>query len=492
MKLRTAMKAAKDIVLYKKMRSQPLWCLLATPNAPITIALLQSHLYDTDRILPSSILHERIERDLEELRANGEDLPQTAQCYIANWLLNGFLERRLPQGANEEIYELSTATVEAIRFVGSIELPHSAATESRLALVITSLIKLAEDTDLDQARRIGSLLKERERIDKGLDKAVSGQFLVLPEMVALERTREIINLSDELVGDFRRVRDQFEHLNSDLRRQLMGDIDNRGEILDAMFSGIDLIADSEAGRTFAAFWRLLTDPEQAFSLEKALDQIMSRDFSKQLSLAERKFLLRLTRTLLEQGGLVHEVLQNFARSLKTFVKSREYLEQQRLNQLLKSAQRTALAIKNDVKFTEALSYMLELTSCKFKSCAQWVLFDPQLRALPRDMEYGEQLQIELHMVSELVAQSEIDFRSLKANIRVVLQQHMQASVGEVLKHFPALQGLGSVLGLLALGSRHGVKTDITENVSWIGADNLFRQAKIPKIFFIKERIHELQ
>jgi hypothetical protein len=43
---------------------------------------------------------------------------------------------------------------------------------------------------------------------------------------------------------------------------------------------------------------------------------MSREFVGQLEAKERRFLLRLTRTLLEQGGMVHDVLQTFARSLK--------------------------------------------------------------------------------------------------------------------------------------------------------------------------------
>lgn len=83
---------------------------------------------------------------------------------------------------------------------------------------------------------------------------------------------------------------------------------------------------------------------------------MSREFVGELDMRERRFLLRLTRNLLEQGGAVHEALQTFARSLKHFVQSREYLEQRRVNQLLKEAQRAALSIKDEVKVTESLEY----------------------------------------------------------------------------------------------------------------------------------------
>ncbi|MDR2626039.1 MAG: DUF3375 domain-containing protein [Zoogloeaceae bacterium] len=485
------MKADKAIATYRRMRVQPLWRLLAADNGPVIIGLLQSHLYENERSLPASIFHERIGRSLEDLRAQGEDFSQTAQIYVANWLADGYLERRFPAGVSEEEYELSTAAVEAIRFVSSLAQPHSAATESRLTLVIEALARLAEDTDTDKLRRIDRLMAEQARIDKEIDAIQKGQMRVLPHTTALERTREIITLADDLAGDFRRVRDQFEQLNRDLRARIMDNDGNRGEVLDSLFAGIDLISESEAGRTFSAFWRLLTDPEQSATLEQALDNVMEREFVAQLDTRERRFLLRLTHTLLEQGGMVHEVLQTFARSLKAFVQSREYLEQRRLNHLLQNAQRAALALKDEVKATETLQYTLELTSSRLRSLSQWVLYDPSLQASPGQMTEGNAPLIDLESVSELVAQSEIDFRSLKANVLAVLEQRAQASIAEVLECFPAAQGLGSVVGLLALGSRHGFKTEHGEIVGWVGGDDQRRSARIPKIFFSRERADEL-
>ncbi|MEI7842391.1 MAG: DUF3375 domain-containing protein [Gallionellaceae bacterium] len=485
------MKADKVIATYRRMRTQPLWRLIASNNAPTVIGLLQSHLYEIDRSLPASIFHERIGRDLEELRAQGEELPQTAQAYVASWLADGYLERRFLPNAKEEEYELSTAAVEAIRFMSGLANPHSAATESRLTLVIDALARLAEDTDTDKFRRIDRLMVEQERIDKEIDAIQKGQMRVLPHTKALERTREIISLADDLAGDFRRVRDQFDQLNRELRERIMDNDGSRGEVLDSLFAGIDLITESEAGRTFSAFWRLLTDPEQAATLDQALDNLLSREFVAQLDAKDRRFLLRLTRTLLEQGGMVHEVLQSFARSLKHFVQSREYLEHRRLNQLLKDAQRAALRLKDGVRATETLQYSLELTSCRLQSISQWVLHDPSLQALPTLMTDGDAAPIDLESVGELVAQSEIDFRNLKANVRAVLEQRSQASIADVLDMFPAKQGLGSVVGLIALGSRHGFKGDINETVSWVGDDDQRRSAKIPKIFFLRERANEL-
>lgn len=485
------MKADKLHALYRRMRALPLWRLLASTNGPAVLALLQTHLYEGERRLPASIFHDRIERELEHWRSLGEEWPQTAQLYVANWLADGYLERRFPAGSKEEEYELATPAIEAIRFISALDKPHTAATESRLSLVIGALAKLADDTDADKVRRIARLRAEQERIEREIQAIEQGAVQVLPPASALERTREIIALADELTGDFRHVRDRFEQLNRDLRERIMDSDGNRGQVLDALFAGIDLIAESDAGRTFSAFWRLLTDPVQSASLDEALDQLMTRDFVTELTPAERQFLLRMTRTLLEQGGAVHDVVQSFARSLKHFVQSREFMEQRRLTQLLRRAQRAGLALKDEIKATETLQYTLELTSSNVRSLSQWVLHDPALQALTGAMAEGEAAPIDLASVAELVAQSEIDFRSLKTHVQAVLESRSQASIADVLQLFPAAQGLGSVIGLLALGSRYGLVAESAETVTWTGQDNVQRSARVPVIYFLKDRIDEL-
>ena len=73
----------------------------------------------------------------------------------------------------------------------------------------------------------------------------------------------------------------------------------------------------------------------------------------------------------------------------------------------------------------------------------------------------------------------------------MLAQRPQASIGEVLSRFPATQGLGSVVGYIALGSKHGERVDRRETVSWLGRDYQPRRARIPVIYFLKERSDEL-
>jgi hypothetical protein len=243
------MKVPRGIAALRGLRSQPLWRLLAADKAPLVMALLQELLLEGDKVLGASVLAERLGHALEELRAAGEDLPQNAHGYLADWLAQGWLTRRLPAGASEEQYELSSDAAQAIRFVWSLRERRTLATESRLSTVLRQLLKLAEETEPNPATRIAALLHERERIDREIESVRTSGVTPLAEDRALERAREIIALADELAADFRRVRDDFEQLNRGLRQSLMEHEGSRGDVLEALFAGVDLIGESEAGKT---------------------------------------------------------------------------------------------------------------------------------------------------------------------------------------------------------------------------------------------------
>ena len=488
------MKHRERISRYRHLREQPQWKLLAADHAPEIIGLLQGLLMDGERTLPSSVLNERLQRALDQLAGDelSRELPRTAQAYIAHWLAQGWLERRLPEGADQEQYELATAALQAIRFADGLEQARVAATESRLALVIEQLSALAAQTEADPDARLSALHDERDRIDAEIARVGTGRVVALDGKRALERTRQIIGLADELTEDFRRVRDDFEQLNRDFRERIIDDEGERGDVLSQLFEGVDVIGESDAGRSFQAFWRLLNDAEQSAQLDAALEAVLARGFARRLDRNERNFLRSFTSTMLERGGQVHDVLQNFARSLRGFVQSRGYLEQRRLNQLLKQAQGQALQLRDEVRPTAPTGFVLPLSSARVRSIGQWRLHDPRTHQVDTSIYYAEAAEITLDSVGDLVAQSEIDVRTLKDNLFMLLGSRPRLSISQVLRERPARQGLGSVIGYLSIGTRHGkVMTDQLETVEWTGGDGVVRRARVPLIWFLKERRDEL-
>ena len=197
------------------------------------------------------------------------------------------------------------------------------------------------------------------------------------------------------------------------------------------------------------------------------------------------------RYLAREGGEVHDVLQHLGRSLKAFVRSREFLEQRRLTSLIQQATRTALELKDRMPPNRPLRYELSLTSSRIRSVSQLLLHDPAERAPDTGMADDLGSDIGLDEVAELLRASEIDMRTLKENVRAALAEVSQVSIGELLERFPAPQGLGSVIGYVALGVDHGEVLDEPVRVAWRGADEELRSARVPSVWFVRERVDEL-
>lgn len=450
-------------------------------------------LFLTERTLPTSAFHERLHKQLETVRRAGADLPKAASEYASDWIALGWLRRNFPAGAAEEMVELTAPAVDAIRYVLRLSRPRATATESRLASVVQLLQTLAEETDANPETRLAGLQAEKERIEAEIESVRAGNVSQLTAASAAERAREILSQADELLGDFVRVQELLTTINLQLRRELVENDGARGNILQRIFDGIDVVKQTEAGRAFDAFWRLLTNHAASSKFEAALAQVSERPFLAALEPSERRSLTKLKNRMVEGAGNVHSVQASFASSLQSFVRSREFREQRRLVSLLRLALTSAISLAEEVRPMQKIDFHLTRTSAAVRSASQWALHDPAEHVVDGTMTEIESSDARLEDIEDLVQRSEIDMRSLKQNLLAILSQSDDyVSIGQVLEQYPAEQGLGSVVGYLQLATRHASPTEHREFVRWKGGDDVWRRADAPLFYFSKECIDELR
>jgi hypothetical protein len=448
--------------------SDPAWVMLRARNADVAFAILSRHLAGDERRLPAPVLFEKVDSDLEELRAEGFELPQAAQAYCTEWRNQQILVRRSADDSREETFELSPGALTAIRFVAQIAEPRQAVTESRLATIQERLRSLARDTDPDVANRLGALHSERDRIDAQIARVVAGEIDVLPAERALERIRDILGLVEEVPADFARVRGEFEQLNRKLRERLIEADGPRSSVLDDIFRGVDLLAGSDAGRSFAGFYALLLDPERGLEFEESLTAVMDRGFVKDLAPAQIRTLRRLLPTLQDRGAEIHTVLTTFSRSLRRFVQSQDLHRERLISRQLRAGLREALNASETVKPYAKTDLTLDLTSVPLSSVSALKLHNPG------DFESGTEVvshDSEFVDVGELLAlarASDIDMAELEANVNLTIEAQGAATIAEVLANHPASQGVASVVGLLVLAQEHGTAVGGRETVQWDG------------------------
>lgn len=455
------------------------WRLLRADNAPVIAALISEHLGGEARRLPTDELHERIDHDLDALRAHGFTLPQSGQGYCAEWRRAGFLTRRPAEEARGETYELAPGALAAIRFLEQLAAPRPTITESRLASIGMQLGQLAIETDPDASRRLEQLHAQRDRIDAQIERIHAGDLDTLDAARALERVRDILAQAEEIPSDFARVRAEFEKLNRDLRARIVESDATQRTVLDEVFRGVDLIGESDEGRSFAGFSALVLDPAVGSAFDDDISRVLDRDFAGELSAAQRRYLRRFTGTLKEHSGEIHAVITAFARGLRRYVQSQDYQRDRVLRGLLRTSLAAGVDASVRTKPYQPTSLRLDLSAVALGSVGGIRLHDPaELDASAPIVEHTAGTA-DLETLRALARATEIDFAELVDNVNAVLSEVEQCTVREVLQRHPASQGVASVVGLLTLAANQGTAPGGVETVRWNGADRAAREADIP-------------
>jgi len=444
------------------------WSMLRAQNAHVVLAILEERLAGDQRRVPAPELFEQVTEDLEELRSAGFELPRTAQDYIADWRRAGIVIRRPSTEVREETFELSPGALAAMQFVDELHTPRRTVTESRLATIQNMMAQLVAETDPDITSRLATLEAEKARIEEQIQRLSSGDFDLLDTERAVERIDEILNLVTEVPSDFARVREEIEGLNHELREQLIDSDDSRSQVLEDVFRGVDLLTDSDAGRSFYGFYQLLLDPERGLEFEDAIRTITERDFATNLSATQLRSLRRMMPLLQDRSSEVHQILTSFSRSLRRFVQTQRLAEERHLSRELRAALKEALHIADRVRPTEEYDVELQLSRLdQIASVAALRLKNPGDYRIREVVEENRTETVSLAEIQQLARTMDIDMHELESNVNAVVGDHGTASIAEVLEDFPATQGIASIVGLVVLGQEHGTwYRGNTETVRW--------------------------
>jgi hypothetical protein len=464
--------------LFRLRQDHAAWTLLRADNAPAVLALLSRHFDHGTRRLPAADLFAALDADLQTVRDEGLDFPRTGQAYCTEWVRSGYLLRRAAAGSREETLEPTEGALAAMAFVSSLARPVSSATESRLTTLSTQLQALARDSDSRKESRLAALLAERSAIERQLAAVEAGDFPVLDGERAVERSAEILALASEVPTDFARVRAELEELNRELRARILDDEGDRGDTLGDVFRGVDLIGDSDAGRTFSAFYDMILDPARSSQIDDWIDAVLQRRFAAKLTLDQRRRFRTLLTEMETAASEVHSTMTSLSRSLRHFVQSRHYEEHRRLQRLLRSAQQSAVGVATRRRPYDLLGLDLVRIGMSIESVAALRLHNPADDLVTDPVFTNEAGAVDLDELRRIVRESEIDMEELTDNVVATLRAHGRATVGDVLRDHPATQGLASVVGLLVLATHHGHAISGTEDVQWTSATGVARRATI--------------
>ncbi len=473
-------------------QNHPSWRLLRSDHAPLVAGFLH-RVFITPNVRQMSQLDlvEALEDELFALRdrLGVEAFPKTALEYLNGWASNdkGWLRKFYRDGSDEPFFDLTPSAEKAITWLGTLTERSFVGTESRLLTMFELLRQMNEGSETDPQARIAELQKRRNDIDEEIVRVQSGDFQLLDGTALKDRFQQFIQLARELLSDFREVEQNFRGLDRRVRERIALWEGSKGALLEEIIGERDLIADSDQGRSFRAFWDFLMSQSRQEELSLLLERVLSLPSVAELKPDART--RRLHYDWLEAGEHTQRTVAQLSHQLRRFLDDKTWLENRRIMQILHSIETRALAIK-DFPPSDNLTTIAE-TSADIELPMERPLYTPALKPIIENMalEAGD---IDLDTAA-LYSQIVIDKEQLAGQIRHALLGRSQITLGEICAMKPLQNGLLELLAYLQLAGnkfKTVVDEEETEIIEWngIGADDreCVKRASLPRVIFMRD------
>lgn len=474
--------------LEKLKQTHPTLRLLAADNSPLIISFFyRVFIQPNQRSLPHSELLSQLEDYLFHLREiyGEEKYPKAARQYLEDWS-NGrtpFLRKYYSDLNDEPEFDLTSATEKAIEWLQSLEQRQFIGTESRLLTVFQLLREIVSKTRQDPAERIMELENQRAEIDAEIERARSGMIDPYDPTQIKERFFQVEETARRLLADFRQMEQNFRALDRETRERIATSDKVKGKLLDEIFLEQDVIWDSDQGKSFRAFWEFLLSALRQAELEELLQTVYSLEEVQ--SLNPDFFLARIKFALLDAGEKVYKTNSLLVEQLRKFLDDQTYLENRRIMEIVKSIEKKAIALKEQLPQKGDLAELDDIRPSLDLIMARGLFIVPKKPVID-DTDVAEgQADFD---VSPLYQQNYVDEAELKANIRRALQARSQVSLGQVVAEYPIGKGLAEVVTYMELAHKEPntlVVNEQTEKLSFTTENGITRCVELPKIIFIR-------
>jgi len=468
-------------------KSHPALKLLAADNAPLIVSFLFKVFVEPNvRALSISELQSRLGDYIFKLREiHGSELyPRSAGAYLDEWANpeKGILRKFYPLQGDEPEYDLTPAAAQAIDWLQGLAQQQFVGTESRLLTVFDLLTDIVHRTETDPEVKIRELEGRKEAIEQEIEQIRTKGILPHDPVQVKERFFQAEETARRLLADFRQIEYNFRTLDRETRELIAISEKSKGDLLDEIFAGQDVIRDSDQGKSFQAFWELLMSPRRQLELQELLQRVYGLEEIR--SLDPDAFLARIKFYLLEAGEKVYTTGNQLVEQLRRFLDNQAWLENRRIMEIIKEIEKNAVEVKNSPpgdKFASLDSIRLRLELPMDRN-----LFSPPLQTQLAETVLEEGMA-EIR-TDPLFNQIYVDEEQLKSNIRKALQSSSQISLKNLLLEYPLQKGLAELVSYLNIGTGDAkamIDDSCRESIMVRTNEGGSRMIRLPRIIFVR-------
>lgn len=476
-----------DLETLEAMRRQhPAWRLLASDSAALVASFLHRvFVLPNQRVMAQADLAEALEDTLFALREQRgpSAFPKPAQEYLNDWAANdkGWLRKFYPPGSDEPHFDLTPATERALAWLGSLSARSFVGTESRLMTLFELLRQMSAGSETDPAARVRELQRKRDEIDAEMAAVLAGEMPLLGDTAVKERFTQFTGLARELLADFREVEQNFRSLDRRVRERITLWDGSKGALLDDILGERDMIAESDQGRSFRAFWDFLMARSRQDELTALLERVMALPPVAELAPDPR--FKRVHYDWLEAGEHAQRTVALLSQQLRRFLDDQAFLENRRIMEILHGIEAGALAVRAMPPPPDAFMHIAD-TAPSIELTMERPLHTPaqKLALLSGAIAAGDEDVDAAVLYSQFV----IDKAALAQHVRQSLQQQTQVSLTTLLLTRPLEHGLAELVAYLSLAAEPGravIDDTVQDQVAWLTPDGQRKTAQLPRVIF---------
>ncbi|UCN00026.1 DUF3375 domain-containing protein [Sulfurimonas sp. SWIR-19] len=398
-----------------------------TLNHTTILAYLEDYLYDIHQSDPNAY-------------------PKDAKAYLDDFVSdkNGYLKRY--QGSEDEaMYELTPHTQKVFEFLESLQQREFVGSRTKFNIIFELLEELEFETHLDDAQRIAALEAEKRAIDERIAKIKAKEDLRFDSSRIKEHFMLIEEQSRKLKYDFAQIEYNFRELNHKTMVSIANAEGAKAGVLDSIFESEEQIRQSDQGKSFFAFWQILTDAQKNEKLSQMLEKLYAIDVIKEFD--KHESVKNLKHDLLLHASKITKVSSKLIEQLRRFIDNRVWIENKKILELCKNIEKTALEIKEDAP-TKRDFYSMMGSGVKVDSVFEKGLYQPkEATKFHQEIKQDDTTIVDLESFYNLFY---VDEALLQNNINTLLQLYPQVTLQKVVEQFPITKGISELVGYLSL------------------------------------------
>ena len=415
--------------------------------------------------IPELALRNELASYLDSLpKEISSEFEQPTKYYIDYWISSGLLRRKYVSGQEDSSIEISYDVSKSLDFLIGLEQQGFIGTESRLALILDTIKKIAIESDENPGARISELEKQKQDIELQINKIKSGNLTVLNETQIKEYFSLFLDELSKLPTDFRKVTENFRDITKEIKSTLIEEQKSKRILLEDAQLANDKLEHSDQGKSFNGFMDFLRSDEARVTADEQLRKIVNLPIVEEHLKVNYGYskanILKIWSSLYSPAQRVVESKTQFGEQIRRIVSSSSEENEKGITGLISNIKNSFLKHREVGKFSDSffaiergvhLTLPLERPLWSQKKVENFPT-DPILMASAPSTE----------LLSKVFSKPSIDLKRLKSNIKSCLEHRTEVTLAEVVTKFPIQEGLGELMGYLKL-AHLGENIDISED-----------------------------